>query len=115
MRIRVYAPAIVIAILLLAMFAVTSAFAAGSTPEDVTKQACDFGTKTYDWGSRILFGMSIVFLLIGLLMAVRNMHSEGPMAPVLALFGVSILFAFIGFLPSIAPVALAASGGPACP
>jgi cytochrome bd-type quinol oxidase subunit 2 len=110
--VRLYSPALAV---LLLFAVVPSVLAAPANPAGVTASACSFSSGWFDGLSRWLFGVSLViFLLVGLL-ALRNVHQEGPWGVIVGLAGVGLVLGLVALLPSMAPIALAAAGAPACP
>ena len=110
--IRLALPVLLAALLLLALASV--ALAAPSNPGGVTTSSCAFSATWFDALSRWLFGLSLVLLFIGVLMGLRNMHTEGPWGAVIAVCGLGIFFGLVALLPTLAPIALAAAGAPGC-
>src|SRR5579884_655550 len=116
-KLRAYLPAALLFAVFLALWAFgpAAALAAPSNPAQVTTTSCTFGTTWFDGLSRWLFGISLVLMLLAGLLALRNLHTEGPWGGIIAIAGVGILLGIVGQLPNLAPIALAASGAPACP
>jgi O-antigen ligase len=112
--VRAYLPALLLALLVLAVF-VGPAFAAPANPTGVTNAACSFSSTWFDGLSRWLFGLSLVLMILAALLSLRNMHTEGPWGAIIAIAGVGVLLGLISQLPTFAPIALAAAGAPACP
>jgi len=116
-RVRVYLPALLLLVFLLALVLASTALAAPSNPSDpgkVTTGACAFSTTWFDGISRWIFGLSLVLFLVAAVLGIRNLHTEGPWGGIVAIAGVGVLLSLVAQLPNLAPIALAAAGAPSC-